>query len=51
MPNLMQNYGIFTKVTVFQEFIENEAKRERKGVEMTKAGNNQCHDTSMYLAT
>ena len=30
MLNLMQNYGIFTKVTILQEPIANEAKEQEK---------------------
>ena len=30
MLNLMQNYGIFTKIIVLQELLSKEAKRVRK---------------------
>ena len=36
---LMQDYGIFTKVTVLQELMKKKKKNEKKkGAEKTKAG-------------
>ena len=36
MLDFMQNYEIFTKITVFQESRSKEARRARKGAKMTK---------------
>ena len=41
---LMQNYGIFNKITVLQESNSKEAKEQEKGAERTKARSTQCRD-------
>ena len=51
MLNLMQNYGIFTKITILHESMSKEAKRAIKCASLTKAGSKKGHDTSTYLAT
>ena len=49
MRILMQNYRIFTKITVLQESRSKVAKRVRKYVENTKARSKQCRDIVTYV--
>ena len=51
MLNLMQNYGIFTKVTVLKESIANEEKKSKKMCLNDKDRKQSMCGTSMYIAT